>query len=227
MKIESPVDVVKGNSYHVPCVTNLLTNITVPVLLPHHIDGKEFCLNGEEDHYHVDCRFIQATAAALRFSCCSPVRSELLIAIRNNFDSISFFGESAFFFINRWYRKHGDKKLVNRTCLHQGIKVVNSCGTCPGHGLIWDLNSKNLSNFNLPFYLEMANNEVHLDDNPKGEITHDDKCVILLEKDFNHDGNIIMVDSNGKRYGKMKQKVLPRYYKLKDSITFQTQNLCA
>jgi hypothetical protein len=223
---ESPVDVEKGKIYSVPCVKGGI--YVFPVVLPSHSDGGDFCLDKLEEHYHIDFRFIEKHPYnALSKASCSSVFLEDRKAIREKFDSIEALNTSSFFFVNRWYRRFGHLKLVDRKCPHKGLVIINACGKCPGHGLIWDLKQETLSEFCLPFFLEMANDESHSSDNPKGEITHDDKCVIKLEKRFDHNGVIIMVDSNGKRYGTMKQTLKSMSYKVGDTLTFETESLCS
>lgn len=229
--MESPVDVEIGKTYEVPCVTDIMTFKTVPVLLPAHIDGKKSCLRTAESHYHIDFRFCEQHDFAgninawAKKSCSKPFFQNRK-AVRDSFNSIDFVGESAFFFVNRWYQSNKKLKLKNRRCPHQGVQVVNSCGTCPAHGLKWNLEKGKLEKFKRPFYLELANGEEPNPENPRG-IIRNDKCTIKIKRDLEHDGTVIMVDSNGKRYGKMKQIISSRSYRTRDEINFNTDKICS
>lgn len=223
------MDVEVGCVYDVPTVMHLITGDYIPILLPAHIDGKDFCFNSDNIlHYHIDVRFMQNNydVQSYRSDYCSPVFYSKFKAICSNFDPTKISSFSAFFFVNRWYRKYKDKKIYNKKCLHQGLPLINSCGTCPGHGLIWNLENKELKHFDLPFFLELANNEIHLDENPKGQITDNEKCKIIINKSFYHDGTVIMVDTNGNRYGNMKQMLSPKDYKSGEILIFHTHEIC-
>ena len=226
--MKSPVDVKRNHYYDVPCVKANNRRV-MPVLLPSHVDGRVDCINETPEHYHIDFRFCELAhtdgyAAWLKHGC-SPVFIKRMKALRESFDSLSFTGESAFFFINRWYRRSGGQKLVGRRCPHKGLQVVNACGRCPGHGLVWDLKTGQLV-FELPFFLELANEERANPDNPRGVITSNDKCSIDIDRLFPHDGTVIMVDAKGRRYGQMKQMLPVRTYHKGDNVNFTTDRLC-
>lgn len=221
----SPVDVIVGQEYDVPCVKTK-EHVIVPVLLPHHIDNGKNCLIDVGDHYHIDFRFAREDILGQRNNAVlvdysSSIFMKNMIAIKSTFTSI----ESAFFFVNRWYKKNAYSRLHERRCPHQGTQVVNSCGTCPAHGLKWNLKSGRLADFKLPFYLELANREISHKDNPRGAIV-DDKCIIYFDEVFYSDGTVIMVDADGKRYGKMKQDIGPRVFLPDYNLTFTTDKLC-
>lgn len=225
---KSPVDVDLDNEYEVPCVKNLHTEQIIPILLPSHKDGNEWCFHEVPEHYHIDFRFynnFSFEGAGLVKSGCSEVFYKRFKVVRESFDSLSFKGESAFFFIDRWYRKRGNDTLVDNQCSHRGLQVVNKCGTCPGHGLIWDKSTGRLKEVELPFFLELANGEIVHKDNPRGVIISD-SCEIRIFSPFDHDGTIIMVDATGERYGLAKQSIAPRSYRGDESVVFDVKSLC-
>jgi hypothetical protein len=224
--LKSPVDVKAGKSYLVPCVRRSNGSI-LPVMLPAHVDGSDHCLKQTESHYHIDFRFCDQQNgynAWFENTCSEPFLNKM-VAIRDSANSFEAIGGSAFFFVNRWYLRHKDKLAKNRICPHQGVRITNACGECPAHGLKWDLKTNRLADFQPPFFLELANKEVQDEENPRGEII-DDRCVIEINKDFYSDGTVIMVDSNHKRYGTMKQMIQPRNIWAGGAITFDTKNLC-
>ena len=228
--MDSPVDVEIGKTYKVPCVREKGLLAIIPILLPSHSDGKKNCLTPAKEHYHIDFRFCEKedvynNNAWFKSHCSEPFYEEME-AIRDSFNSVDFTGESAFFFVNRWYQENKELKLENRRCPHRGTKIVNACGTCPAHGLKWNLKKGKLKKFKRPFYLELANGEEPNPENPRG-IIRNDKCTIKIKKDFKHDGTVIMVDSNGKRYGEMKQIINSRLYEKHDRINFNTDKICS
>lgn len=230
--IKSPVRVVPGKYYNVPHVCNKSTlGELTPILLPAHIDGKENCLNETPLHYHVDFRFIELdqskTNACFAELCSKPFLKKAL-AIRSFTESISHIKNSAFFFINRWYKNHLNRKLADdNRCLHQGLQLVNPCGICPGHGLTWDLKTKKLAKFEIPFYLELSNDEIPNPKNPRG-IMKDGFCQVTVNTvhPFVSNGTVIMVDSKGKRVGKQFQKIEPMTLRNGYAIMFTGENLC-
>lgn len=227
--MKSPTNVKQHHYYDVPTVKTRCGK-TLPVILPSHTDGAEHCLTEVAEHYHVDFRFCELNDSAgwpaWVKSSCSPVFMKRLKVVRESFESLHFSDESAFFFVNRWFRNHAKKKLTDGKCPHKGLQVVNPCGTCPGHGLRWNLETGELADFVLPFYLELADGEVQRESNLRGVMTADDQCSIVADRDCHLDGTVIMVDSRGKRYGRWKQKISARFLKTGDEIVFKTGKLC-
>jgi len=225
--MQSPVNVVVGEYYQVPCIRSWPSQKIVPVLLPAHTDETEFCLQAAPPHYHIDFRFTHPSChpfnAYWQYDL-EPFYQEMK-AIDHYVQSFEVVGESAFFFWNRWYRRYADKKLVNGRCPHKGVQVVNACGTCPAHGLLWNMTSGGLVEFKLPFFLEVANKQKPHPDNVRGQV-FDEGCKIEFSKPYDSDGSVIMVDSDGKRFGKTWQKIAPRYYRPGDMLRINTQDLC-
>ncbi len=236
--MESPIDVVVGEYYEVPYIYS--GSKEIPILLPSHDNGPHECLSEGPKHFHVDYRFIEPYYDVILYrnerfeknivnamvdNDCS-IFTKKFKALRSYFDSLSTSDESGFFFINRWYRNNKDVKAVNRICPHKGTKIVNSCGTCPAHGLKWNLETEELD-FVPPFYLELANNQISSPLNNRGIITDDDQCEIIVKEDFNFDGTVIMVDSLGNRYGKMFQKIYSGHLKKDNVIVFDSDKICS
>ena len=223
----SPVDVQVGQYYDVPCVTNEW-NKEIPVLLPYHTDGKEDCLTEVPEHFHIDfrfCSFYEFGSPAWEAKLCSVPFLKQKKAIASYVNSFTISGESAFFFWSNWHKKFNNSKLKEGRCPHKNVQVVNACGTCPAHGLQWNLETKKLADFKLPFYLELANNQIPNPNNPRGEVL-EDSCTILIEQEFNHDGCVIMVDSLGNRYGQAFQKIDVIKHKPGNSVFFDAKKLC-
>lgn len=227
----SPSNVVAGRPYDVPCV-KVLSGHVIPILLPSHTDGMDHCLTPVPEHYHIDFRFCEAgdfgirTINAWRADECSEPFFKKMKAIRKAMNSLDIVGESAFFFVNRWYLRHKHLRANDGRCPHRGVQLVNSCGTCPAHGLQWNLRTGALASYKLPFFLELANGERQHPNNPRGEIKND-SCQIRVTRHFESDGTVIMVDSRMKRYGKMMQRTIPRYLMPEDEINFHTEKLCS
>lgn len=222
----SPLDVTTGCWYDVPCV-NVLGRGPTPVLCPAHEDGRVDCLNDAARHYHIDFRFTHKTGDVTAIlDTNQSVFMHRMKAFRSSFDALSFIGRSVFFFVNRWHERNPNKMLSSdRRCPHKGLQVVNECGRCPGHSLEWNHSTRKLA-FHLPFFLEMANDGNPKSANPRG-IIENDLCVITIEHSFNHDGTVIMVDSNGCRYGEMKQIIPSRKYVPGSTVTFDADSICA
>ena len=230
--MESPIDVIVGEYYEVPCVES--NGKEIPVLLPSHDDGRHDCFLDVVKHFHIDHRFANelewkdydGKTIPLIQDFGNKVYFKKFKALRSYFDSVSISNESVFFFINRWYRNNKGIKAKNRICPHKGTKIVNNCGTCPAHGLKWNLETEELD-FVPPFYLELANNQISSPLNSRGVITDKDQCDIIVKESFEFDGTVIMVDSSGKRYGKMFQKIYNGYLKKGDTITFDSDKICS
>jgi hypothetical protein len=228
--MESPNQIEVGQLYEVPCI---MTNLgqTIPVVLPSHTDGPRLCFNDVGEHYHVDFRFcdlwLTNNKAAWLKAETVKLFSLRLRALRTYFNSVEFSGESNFFFVSRWYTYFGDIKIKNGRCAHHDTQLFNTCGTCPAHGLRWNLNSGSLMEFKLPFYMELANNAVPNSGNPRG-MMQDRFCEIdIPERGFQSDGTVIMVDSNGKRYGEMTQQIRAYFYRGREKIRFNADKICS
>ncbi len=191
----SPCDVIEGNEYDVPCVhTN--TNHVVPVMLPAHIDKNEFCLKSVDLHYHIDKRFQVPLAYhnsdAVLHSFVEDVSYIKLKAIKSHY----IMEDARFENFNISYQMDNPQEIAkNRICPHQGTKITNSCGTCPAHGLKWNLETGEYR-FKPPFYFQFT------EDSPKFEFDNDDKKVVLIaHDDIEFNGVLIITDSNGEFFG--------------------------
>jgi len=224
MKIESPSNIIVGQDYLVPCIRGNFNKL-IPVILPSHSDGKEHCLFEAPKHYHIDFRFIDNFTINAIYDTGQKVFYHKFKAIHDYMDSFSFVEESAFFFINRWYRKNKDSQLSNGFCAHKRAKVTNACGTCPAHGLKWDFSDGGLAKYSLPFYIMITENEIILPENPSGVITDNDDCSIFCHKEFEKP-ILVMIDSNFERYGKCSQK-LNHKISSGDTLTLTTDKICS
>ncbi len=220
----SPKNVIIGNVYDVPTIETS-DKQEIPVLLPAHSDSHENCLDDAPLHYHIDLRFCDPieNINAWYAKDAQKIYYKQFVAIRQRFCSIEKTG--GFFFVNRWYNRKRPNKLVNGNCPHKGLAIVNNCGTCPGHGLIWEPDGT-LKKIQLPFYLELANNGIHETNNPQG-LLRDTECLIHLRDNFVSDGIIIMVDALGNRYGQLTQKIKPGLYKAGNCLTISAAHLCS
>jgi hypothetical protein len=149
--MQSPTLVEIGTKYSVPCVLDRRTSKYVPVILPKHRDGKEACLNDVGTHYHIDKRFTAHADDAI----IDENVQEISLQNKECLKLSSTLGEFWPFSIVKLHEMFKDHELKgNHICPHQGVKITNACGTCPGHGLIWDLQTKRLK-YKAPFYLRL------------------------------------------------------------------------
>ncbi len=191
-EIESPSFCKIGVKYMVPCANNIYGQV-VPIILPAHSDSKDDCIDGELKHYHFDERFanfLDSDNNALAFRSVVRVTAEEKICLRES----STRRKPGLFSIDRLSRKHQGFIAAKGYCPHQGTKLINSCGTCPAHGLVFDTKSWRLK-YNPPFFLKNGSVE--------GEII-DSKCTIVAEvskMDYKYDGyRFTLVDRDGKEY---------------------------
>ncbi len=224
--MKSPADVVVGQTYDVPCV--YWNQQFWPVLLPAHNDSNDHCLMEIGGHYHIDFRFTHKRPSDMNGinAILEHVGKPLIIQMMAHSDFTHSFdvkGESAFFFVNRWYRQSSHLKAKNRVCAHNGVALVNKCGVCPAHGLAWNLNTEQLIDFKLPFYLQLRNK--NKEDGPKGEIVGD-TCDIRLKNQYRHDGRVVMIDSEDRVYPNMTQILTARHYVQGDIVRFHTNHIC-
>lgn len=160
-----------GETYNVPCL--LSNELWIPVLLPPHEDGKEICIIPVPKHYHIDHRFIDDPGDVIMKNN-GDLKMKYFVCKRN---STTLFNPYVFMIakLHEIYKNH---TLTNcRTCPHKNLPIINSDGTCPGHGLKWNLNTKKL-NFILPFFLHLPQNSGN------GEIVNN-KCLIKVQKNNN------------------------------------------
>lgn len=200
----SPCDVIVGEEYDVPCAfTN--ENYFVPVMLPAHVDKNQFCLKSVDLHYHIDKRFnvplAYHNADAILHSGVEYVSYVKLKAVKSHY----VIEDAKFEIFNIIYQMVNPHEIAkNRICPHQGTKITNSCGTCPAHGLKWNLKTGEYR-FKPPFYFQFT------EDSPKFEFDNDDKKVVLIaHDDIEFNGSLIITDSNGKFFGSTEYPV--RYF---------------
>lgn len=151
----------------------------IPILYPLHEDGPEDCLNPTPPHYHVDKRFIEGENTNNADAWTAADLQDFKMRRMKCLQRESKANELYPFSIERLYRNHQNQKLKNRICPHRGVQITNACGTCPAHGLTWDLETNELK-FQLPFFLS-------LQEFPSpygiGEIK-DGQCTIIVLKSF-------------------------------------------
>ena len=215
--MKSPKNVVVGETYDVPCVK--IDSVIIPVVLPAHTDGAEHCLQETPKHYHVDHRFTYLSHQIIGYDSCGDVFNHRMVGLKGYNETLGEFKQVAFHFVNRWHRTHSELTAKDGICPHKGVRITNRCGTCPAHGLIWDLKTEKLK-YKPPFYIQL------MPDGPKGIIDENDQCAIEVDKLFKFNGTAIMVDSNGERYGKWIQDL--NYVNLKcGTLTFDVSELCS
>jgi hypothetical protein len=221
----SPVNIEVGKFYEVPCVK--ADGRIMPVLLPSHTETENGCLHPLPEHYHIDFRFVKIKDFeynAWRTEYCSSPFYKRLKSIKSSFNSLEEGGESAFFLINRWYTRFNDIIVQDNRCPHRNTQLVNACGTCPAHGLPWNLETKRLKEFKLPFYLELTKDGNHSLSNPFG-IMKDNSCEITVKADFEGD-TIIMVDSNGVKCTNATQILRTKFFKAETIIILNAKEIC-
>lgn len=187
--MQSPVKVQIGETYLVPTAiaqSGKDKGNVVPILYPKHSDGPEICANPAVTHYHIDRRFSHVDYDAYVESCLADFKMRRMTCISKFTGSENYWP----FMIERLHRLYNDHQLKNNRCPHQGTQVVNDCGTCPNHGLIWDLQTGKLK-YKLPFYLEHGKN--------KG-IIENGKCKIEVVETFSGPANFNLVDADGRTY---------------------------
>lgn len=223
--MKSPEDVMYGEIYDVPCVK--INNIVYPVMLPSHRDGNDNCLMDAGQHYHVDFRFIDIKSKfnAISASLSSELFISRLPALRKFCESIGAIGEVAFHFVNRWHRLEADSFIKKeRICPHQGTRITNACGTCPAHGLIWNLKTGKLK-YKPPFYLQL------IDKNgiagPKAIIDEYDQCKVVMNTEFKFSGQVIMIDSENEKYGHWVQTLDSKNFNVGEILIFDVDKLCS
>ena len=151
------------------------------------------------------------------------------VAVSSNTWIVENLANNSFFFWNLWHQNKADSKIIDNKCPHKGVELVNKCGTCPAHGLQWDFQTGRLAEYKLPFYLEITNYEIPDPTNNRG-IIENNTCKVVIQNKYPLTKNIkaIMVDSLGKRYGKMYHKLnnAIKFYNPGDIINFDTSQIC-
>ena len=185
---------VKGQIYEVPCVRNSQYGECV-VLLPSHSDGGEDCLKPIIEHYHIDFRFekrekFENNVDALYKSKSDPIYYERKLCL----EEFSTLTNTWPFFLERIHERLGDHLLEDNICPHRGVKIDNACGTCPAHGLRWNLQTRRLY-YKPPFFLRFPTGD-------EGVVGHG-VCIIKITEKYQSpsDGVYLpLYDSNGLRY---------------------------
>lgn len=151
----SPEIAVTGQFYLVPCALvpdSLLANAKgfVPVLTPAHSDPD---LGADYAHYHIDYRFVDATAFARyrtqeRAKAGYVVLADAPISMmrrKAKRPHLSFPEFKSSRHLPKMERRYADCSidLDNPVCPHKGIclqdaPIVDGVIVCPGHGLGWD-----------------------------------------------------------------------------------------
>jgi len=208
----------------------------LPVLLPAHVDANDDCLRSLETHYHYDFRFIKPESIPSKWKGGGIFKKDVLeiveqnkVAVSSNTWIVENLANNSFFFWNLWHQNKADSKIIDNKCPHKGVELVNKCGTCPAHGLQWDFQTGRLAEYKLPFYLEITNYEIPDPTNNRG-IIENNTCKVVIQNKYPLTKNIkaIMVDSLGKRYGKMYHKLnnAIKFYNPGDIINFDTSQIC-
>lgn len=191
--MKSPTEVHVGTKYMVPSAMNWYLKKIVPILFPGHADGEEICVNPVVKHYHVDHRFINHDEDAFYAHDLDLFELRPMLCLR---ESTQWWTPYAFA-IEKLHRLYENQTLENNRCPHQGTQIVNSCGTCPNHGLIWNLETKRLKH-KLPFYLVHGKNKFEI----KGS-----GCTGPVVEPFDPiNGKVYfdLVDAEGKTYPNVK-----------------------
>lgn len=203
----SPCDVVIGKEYDVPCIFtcqgegHLLDGcqpapeIIIPVMFPPHAEQKGFCLNSLPEHYHIDKRFL-VPESQMKFDVISSSVVKKIQYIKMKAIKDRFFIEAearSLQLFNIYYQlQNPDEIAKDRICPHKGTKITNSCGTCPAHGLKWNLKNGTYY-YKAPFYFQLT------EDGPKYQFKN--KMVSLIaHKDIDFQGHIIVTDADGKLF---------------------------
>lgn len=190
--MKSPENVIVGEYYDVPC--KLINNDWLPIIFPPHKDGPDFCFDPAATHYHIDKRFTYPREyAAWRVEYGERIEVRKVICIKK--DAVSFNDLIHPFAVVKMHEVFEKHTLKSNICPHQGLQITNSCGTCPGHGLVWDFETRKLK-YKLPFYL------FHKNSGLKGVIK-DGKCTINVNITFqfkSDDLTFVLVDSDGRLY---------------------------
>lgn len=188
----SPENVIIGQTYDVPC--QLSGDEWIPIIFPAHKDGPEFCFNQTPEHYHIDRRF---TNNHLEYSAWRKIpneRIEYKQLICLNHTATSFTNILWPFSVVKMHEAYENRTLKRNVCPHQGIRITNSCGTCPGHGLIWNLQTKKLK-YKAPFYLIVPGTDY------KGVISNGRCDILVTREEYIQAGLVLLlVDSNDRIY---------------------------
>lgn len=145
--MKSPVDVKVGNYYLVPCIVTHEGNF--PVIFPPHKDKTSDCVDFNPRHYHFDRRFLDNKLHNDGYNADLVV--DVKYVVKKCLQDETVNQSAHWFHIEHLFRMYQGKKINDGICIHQGMQIVNKCGTCPGHGLKWNLKTNELE-FKLPFY---------------------------------------------------------------------------
>lgn len=189
----SPRRVVVGRKYLVPCI--IRGGEIVPVMLPAHEDGPEDCSAPTASHYHVDYRFTrhlrEDRPAAWYAEHYKPVMQQLR-CYRNSTFLRSYYLHS----LVRLHTRFADSSLKNGACPHRGVRVTNTCGTCPAHGLMWNLETGRLK-FLPPFTVVLP------EESGKAVIDTQLPISITLQKQlviYGQSIDVKLLDATGQEY---------------------------
>lgn len=204
--LSSPVDVIEGETYSVP-FTKMKPGCgqDAPIMPYPHEDKAEFCLGDTPQHVHFDRRFMEEGEYLGR-------DGTVLVAGLNTIESVemremvcrkAFHADSQNpFSVAKLYERYQGSKLKNRRCVHNGVLITNKCGTCPAHGLKWDLSREVLQEFKLPFRLAFNIPGMPLGALGSGELVGAE-CRIVMLGDYKYCGvpyKLTLIDSDGKVY---------------------------
>ncbi len=195
--MNSPLRVEEGQYYDVPSgVTS--SGYVVPILFPAHEDGPEICSKPVAKHYHIDHRFSSPSGhwfigfdGWLASDLSQIELRRMLCKGRTTYLSAPYV-----FIIEKLHRLFYHHQITNNRCPHQGTQLVNGCGTCPNHHLIWDMETGRLKH-KLPFSLRIENS-------PDGGEIINSCCEFVLTQDVAaQNGSQVgldLIDANGLVY---------------------------
>lgn len=238
--LESPKDVIPGQLYDVPCVEYELNQPfgiqPIPIILPGHADDNDTCLNKLANHYHLDFRFIDRNFW-LKASGATDTDTNAILDPYNDktpyyahlraLKTRAISAKAFLWFVNRWQNRYPNQKIKDGICPHQGTKITNPCGTCPAHGLAWNLETGEYK-YKTPFFLQL------MPDGPLVELPDTDKILkfqfeVNIPKGFIWNKNFCLVDSLGQKYADLEEPCTYTNYKETDvklSVTFDLSKTC-
>lgn len=152
-----------GKYYKIPCV-QIVNDLSwakigewVPIIGPKHEDTE--IINFPAEHYHIDLRFIteRAFERISHFSVVlhdvdtttphcgeTPYIDRVYLRRRKCRRQNPIYPHGRAFWMNPLREKYAEARLKCLTCPHRGIKLSNQKPVhghvvCPGHGLIWNV----------------------------------------------------------------------------------------
>jgi len=197
--VKSPEDVEVGRDYLVPCIEE--GGELFPVLGEPHSGLASECISPLGDHFHFDWRFMCESSKCWNWDAffAKTVKLRKMECLRLSPTKPLHRKPHWPFSIERLHRLCENKKLGKsdykyNVCIHRETPILNSCGECPSHGLIWDLETGKLK-YQLPFYLVTSIGDKGKIENGHCEI----RLTVQLHAQLN--GRIIrLCDANGEFY---------------------------